>query len=236
MAAVRETTTDPETAAALAQADALRDGRDVQSEREQRKPKVVNGEPIHLTGSGRQFKSDFLERFGHVHPLTPLWVFSPVVVALLYFSIARGELGALATVGWVAAGVFVWTISEYWLHRKLFHLPFQRIYYFLHGIHHYYPNDMTRLVMPPGASVLMAIGFWFLADWICGTTIALPFFAGFVAGYIWYDMTHYWTHIAKPKTRWGKMIRRNHMLHHFKDPTKKFGVTTPVWDIVFRTY
>ncbi|MCA9693735.1 MAG: sterol desaturase family protein [Myxococcales bacterium] len=189
-----------------------------------------------LTGSGRQFKSDLLEPFSRCHGLVPLFVYGPLVFWLLWLSVERG-LAAGTILGYFAVGVFVWTFAEYWMHRVIFHFEkIPKLHYFLHGIHHDYPNDRSRLVMPPGASALPALGFWLLARAIVGDTLALPAFAGFGVGYLWYDMTHFWTHVARPRTRWGKFLRRHHMLHHFKTPNRRFGVSTPLWDLVFRTF
>ncbi|MCC7353073.1 MAG: sterol desaturase family protein, partial [Anaerolineae bacterium] len=60
-------------------------------------------------------------------------------------------------------------------------------------------------------------------------------FAGFGAGYVMYDMLHYATHHLP--MRWGilKYLKRHHMQHHFKSPEQRFGVTMPLWDIVFGT-
>ncbi|MFT7578571.1 MAG: sterol desaturase/sphingolipid hydroxylase (fatty acid hydroxylase superfamily), partial [Myxococcota bacterium] len=69
-----------------------------------------------------------------------------------------------------------------------------------------------------------------------GLHYALPTFAGFIIGYIWYEMTHLWTHVGKPKTAYGKHLKRHHMLHHFQTPDKRFGVSSPLWDHVFGTY
>ncbi len=199
-------------------------------------PRQVHGRTIHVTGSGRQFKSDFLEKFSKCHGLVPLFIYAPLVFWLVWLSLHRGlSVGTIA--GYAALGVFIWTFAEYWLHRTVFHfhrLP--KLHYFIHGIHHDYPNDKDRLVMPPGASALPALGFWLVAQATLGDLLALPAFAGFAIGYLWYDMTHFWTHIAKPRTRYGRFLRRHHMLHHFKTPDRRFGVSTPIWDIVFRTF
>jgi sterol desaturase/sphingolipid hydroxylase (fatty acid hydroxylase superfamily) len=32
-----------------------------------------------------------------------------------------------------------------------------------------------------------------------------------------------------------KVIRQHHMAHHFKTPEMRFGVSSPLWDIIFRT-
>jgi sterol desaturase/sphingolipid hydroxylase (fatty acid hydroxylase superfamily) len=63
----------------------------------------------------------------------------------------------------------------------------------------------------------------------------MPFEAGFLTGYLLYDMTHYYLHHHRPKSAWGKRLRELHMRHHFQDDTTGFGVSAPWWDHVFRT-
>jgi sterol desaturase/sphingolipid hydroxylase (fatty acid hydroxylase superfamily) len=188
---------------------------------------------IDRRGAGRQFRSDFLEKFSRCHGLVPLVVYLPIIGWCLWAS--RG-LGAGPLVAFVAAGLFVWTLAEYWLHRLVFHFErWPRLHYFIHGIHHMFPNDRGRVVMPPAASALPALAFWSIAWLVLGTDRALPAYAGFAIGYLWYDMTHFWTHVARPRTAWGRFLRRHHMLHHFKDHSVRFGVSTPLWDVVFGT-
>ena len=68
-----------------------------------------------------------------------------------------------------------------------------------------------------------------------GAPLGEPFFAGFVVGYLFYDGTHYYVHHFVPTTRWGKFLRRHHMTHHFADHDGGFGVSSPLWDLIFRT-
>ena len=70
---------------------------------------------------------------------------------------------------------------------------------------------------------------------VLGTPWAHVFTAGFLAGYLMYDMTHYHVHHHRPRTRVGKLVRELHMRHHFQDDTKGFGVSAPFWDYVFGT-
>jgi sterol desaturase/sphingolipid hydroxylase (fatty acid hydroxylase superfamily) len=200
-------------------------------------PQVVGGYEIHLAGEGRQFKSDFLEQFGRTHPLIPLAVYVPAILACWLLAASSTAATAASIALWTVAGLAFWTFAEYWLHRFLFHWQrFPKLHYFIHGIHHVYPNDLNRVVMPPGASLSMAAPLFLVAYYGLGEATGLPFFAGFAGGYLWYDMTHYWTHVAKPRSTWGKLLRRQHMLHHFKTPDQRFGVSTPLWDLVFGTY
>jgi len=194
------------------------------------------GQDVDVRGKGRQFKSDFLEQFSHCHGLVPLFLYTPVAIAAVVLVLVDGHVGVGSLVGLFAAGVFFWTFFEYWMHREFFHWQlFPKMHYFLHGIHHVYPNDKGRQVMPPGASLAVAIPMYFVCTAIFGYGLGMAFFGGFVAGYVWYDTTHFWTHVGKAKSRYGKFLKRHHMRHHFQSYEARFGVSTPMWDWVFRT-
>jgi sterol desaturase/sphingolipid hydroxylase (fatty acid hydroxylase superfamily) len=114
------------------------------------------------------------------------------------------------------------------------------VIYLFHGVHHHQPQCKTRLVMPPLVSVPLATGFWFLFKSVIGVALGAtawvhPAFGGFVMGYIGYDLIHYATHHLPMD--WGPMktLKRNHMMHHFKTPDLRYGVSSPTWDVVFGT-
>ena len=106
-----------------------------------------------LSASPPLFKSDFLNFFSRVHPAIPAIVFVPVAAAMEWLGADRGYAAwqlALLTL----AGGAVWTLTEYWLHRLVFHWEpdnafGRRMHFIIHGIHHDHPNDKMRLVMPP---------------------------------------------------------------------------------------
>jgi dihydroceramide fatty acyl 2-hydroxylase len=192
-----------------------------------------------LKASPRMFDSNVLDRLSRVHPMVPPLIFGPAIVALFVIG-ARGEPTTLQVVGLVVAGYLFWTLTEYWLHRLIFHFEPEegigaRFHWIIHGVHHDHPNDPLRLVMPPSVSVPLALGFWGLFVLVLGTPWAHVFTAGFLTGYLVYDMTHYHVHHHRPRTRLGKLIRELHMRHHFQDDTRGFGVSAPFWDYVFRT-
>jgi len=60
-------------------------------------------------------------------------------------------------------------------------------------------------------------------------------FAGFVFGYVLYDTIHWYVHAHAPRNRFGRWLRREHLVHHFKDSTSRFGVSCPWLDYVFGT-
>jgi sterol desaturase/sphingolipid hydroxylase (fatty acid hydroxylase superfamily) len=187
------------------------------------------------------FRSDWVERyFSRVRPwhVIALWV--PVVVACWLAALRAGVLPGHAAL-WTLGGVLAWTLIEYLLHRFVFHFrpkgPVQQALAFLiHGIHHDYPHDADRLVMPPAASLLIGAILAAAVLAVLGLPSGYALYAGIVVGYLWYDLQHYAIHHFAPRTRWGKAMRRYHFLHHFRDGTSRFGVSTPLWDLVFGTH
>ena len=192
-----------------------------------------------LSASPQLFESEFLNFFSRVHPAIPAVVFVPVIAAMQWLGGDRGLAGwelALLTLG----GVGIWTLTEYWLHRLVFHWEpdnaiGRRTHFIIHGIHHDHPNDKMRLVMPPAVSIPLAALFFGGFVLIFGAPAAYPLFAGLLVGYLFYDYTHYYVHHFVPKSALGKRLREQHMRHHFQDHRYGYGVSSPVWDVVFGT-
>jgi dihydroceramide fatty acyl 2-hydroxylase len=192
-----------------------------------------------LSASPQLFESEFLNFFSRVHPSIPAIVFVPVIVAMEWLGADRG-LGWLDIVLLTLGGLGIWTLTEYWLHRLIFHLEpdndfGRRMHFIIHGVHHDHPNDKMRLVMPPAVSIPLAALFFAGFTLLFGTPAAYPLFAGLIVGYLGYDYTHYHLHHHTPKTDLGRRLREQHMRHHFQDHRFGFGVSSPLWDVVFRT-
>ncbi len=190
--------------------------------------------------SARLFKSDFLELFTHVHWSVPIIMYLPVVAYCLWKASGEPVVGTMEAVAMVLAGMFIWTLTEYLLHRFVFHyVPTsrigQRIHFLTHGVHHDYPNDSKRLVMPPLVSIPLAVLFYSLFHFLTGPAFVWPFFAGFIFGYICYDEIHYATHHAPMRGKVGQFLKHHHVRHHYQNPEKRFGVSSPLWDYVFGT-
>ena len=195
----------------------------------------------------RLFQSDFLEFFTHISPATIIGLWLPVVVLLLVYAgltVSGPAFPMVIPLGFLL-GLFLWTLAEYTLHRFLFHhkpaSPRQeRIFFLFHGIHHAQPQDKTRLVMPFPVSIPLAAVFFGLFYLVLAVLLKSPewvaaLMAGFMVGYLAYDLTHYAQHHFPMRTGYAKYIKRYHMQHHYKDPDTRFGVSSPVWDWVFRT-
>ena len=72
-----------------------------------------------LRASPRMFDSAVLDKLSRVHPAVPPILFVPVIAVLLVEGFVRGA-GALTAV-WLLGGYLFWTLTEYWLHRIVFH-------------------------------------------------------------------------------------------------------------------
>ncbi|MEM1007648.1 MAG: sterol desaturase family protein [Myxococcota bacterium] len=190
----------------------------------------------------RMYKSDLLERLTRAHPYEPLIVYIPISCGLIAYQLLWGGLFWPWVLLGLCAGLGLWSVMEYLLHRFLFHyeaksLVGQHIMKLIHGIHHQFPNDTDRLVIPLMASVLSVILIFGLVFGFTGGHLwwSIALSTGILMGYINYDYTHFATHHLTPKTPWAKAQRRRHLLHHYKYPDACFGVTTGFWDWVFRT-
>ena len=193
----------------------------------------------YLKASPPMFESRLLDRFTRVHPVVPVLIYAPVVVAMLVIAVRRD--GWSDTAALVAVGYLLWTLFEYWLHRLVFHFEPEggigaRLHWMIHGVHHDHPNDPMRLVMPPAASIPLAVAVVAVLWLALGSAHAPASIAGFFIGYLVYDEMHYALHHHMPKSRLGKRLRELHMRHHFQDDERGFGISAPYWDVVFRTF
>ena len=206
-------------------------------------PIVINQSDVPI----RLFKSNFMEFFTHVSPITIIVIWTPFIVYMLYRGIsdrpAQGNL--LYVPAGFLVGLAIWTFVEYNIHRFLFHFTphnawQQRIVFLFHGVHHAQPRLKTRLVMPPVVSIPMSAVFLLLYTFIFSNLLGQPQWvgpvaAGFTVGYLAYDLIHYATHHLAMRHGYFKYLKRYHMLHHYKTPEARFGVSSPFWDWVYGT-
>ncbi len=188
----------------------------------------------------RMFKSNFMESLSKVHPAVPVIIYLPAILYFLFRTIFSLNLSVVNIIVLILLGIFVWSITEYTLHRFIFHFKFkskfgERLHFIFHGVHHDYPNDSKRLVMPPSLSIPLAVIFYFLFEFVLGTKLVFPFFVGFLAGYLFYDMTHYAIHYFNIHNKSWLKLKKHHMRHHYQDPSKGFGVSNTIWDKVIGT-
>lgn len=188
--------------------------------------------------SPKLFKNKYLEFLTKTHPLA---------INILYIIIATIGIGFYYTyhnnnIFYIIAGfflgVFSWTLTEYLMHRFLYHkikdASFNSgVQYLFHGIHHKYPTDESRLVLPIIPSLLIASFFFGLFYLIMGS-FSYVFSSGFLIAYISYMNIHYNIHKSSP-SRMFSFWWAHHNTHHYEQHDRAFGVSSPLWDYIFGT-
>lgn len=195
----------------------------------------------------RLFKSDFLEFFSHINPLTVALVWTPITLYFLVRAIIDrpANVSILYVPVGVAVGWFVWTFMEYTIHRFVFHYHpsterLKRFFFLMHGVHHAQPMCRTRLVMPPVISVPLSLFFYGAVYLVVVPILGAPHWlnplmAGLVGGYLVYDLMHYQIHHAQVRSGWFFQLRKHHLRHHGACSFMRYGVSTSLWDHVFGT-
>jgi sterol desaturase/sphingolipid hydroxylase (fatty acid hydroxylase superfamily) len=189
--------------------------------------------------SPKLFKNRVLEALTWTHPLVITGMYVALGAYMIWlFNALNPHVGAAKISGIVAAAFFSWTLAEYFMHRFLYHKLHDATFstgfqYVFHGIHHEYPNDEERLVLPPVPSILIAAVFFGFFYLIMGQW-ALVFGTGFLWGYLAYMLVHVSVHKFDPPKRFN-FWWRHHNIHHFQQHDRAFGVTTSIWDRVFGT-
>jgi sterol desaturase/sphingolipid hydroxylase (fatty acid hydroxylase superfamily) len=193
---------------------------------------------IHHTEKARIFKNPVLEALTKTSPTITIGFYS----ALAAVYIATGVYAMHTSVAWIClyfmAGILFWSFFEYIMHRYIFHISehihgTERFQYIIHGVHHQHPRDEERVFMPPVPGALIAILLLGINFLIMGKNTFF-FTGGMLVGYMIYASIHYAVHNKPVKPRFRKLWQ-HHALHHYKYPDKAFGVSSPLWDMVFGT-
>lgn len=182
------------------------------------------------------FQHPILEAFTRSSPAITFTFYPLVVLVLVFISERNYSFPLQQSILLFAGGLFFWTLFEYWMHRYVFHFlnenkMVQRFHYMVHGIHHENPLDEERVFMPPLPGtliILLLTGILFL---ILGK-YAFIFEGGMLLGYTFYALIHYNVHLKKP-VKGFRYLWKHHALHHYKYPDKAYGVSSPLWDMVF---
>jgi sterol desaturase/sphingolipid hydroxylase (fatty acid hydroxylase superfamily) len=192
---------------------------------------------ISNTGSGLLFRNQWLERLTRTHFLFPVILYYVLSLAMILLAVFKVNQSITSLVVLFVSGMIAFTLIEYLIHRFLFHFPAttprqKRLQYLIHGVHHEFPKDKDRLVMPPVLSILLAVLFYSLFRLLLKDN-AFAFFAGFSAGYSTYLLIHYSVHRFRPPRNLLKILWKHHALHHYREEEGNYSVSLPVWDMVF---
>jgi sterol desaturase/sphingolipid hydroxylase (fatty acid hydroxylase superfamily) len=172
-------------------------------------------------------------------PWFPILFYAPIAVAAVLWNVLAGS-AVWTFLVLPVAGVFLWTLMEYVMHSIGFHWPTRSPRWLAvqasHESHHDEPTDPMRIVPQLTTSLPVALvtfaalslAFWDMKP-------AALVMVGVVIGYLAYEIVHYRIHLGR-KSRWlPRALVRHHLYHHHKDQTRCYGVTTPLWDWIFRT-
>lgn len=198
-------------------------------------------DPVISKESPRFFEKDIYEFFTRTRWWVIPLVWCPVAFAMIYIAIVNERVPLIRIPALLAYGVGVWSLLEYLIHRFLFHMKTSSfwgntLHYLLHGFHHKHPMDGSRLVFPPAFASVICIGVWFLmGSWLAPYPDKLPVYAAALLAYVTYDVTHYYLHFGAPFNDHSRRLKRYHLNHHYKDQTNGYGITSTIWDWVFRT-
>ncbi len=186
------------------------------------------------------FESPFLNALTKVHFSVPLILYIPAICILGYLGMFQHGQSVLSFIGLFCLGFIMWSLFEYLTHRYVFHYEpksdfGKKVLFTFHGVHHDYPNDAFRLVMPPVVSLPLFFIVYFIFMSAFGPGTGHSLYAGFVCGYLVYDIGHYALHHFSFKNEYLLRLKKHHLLHHYKDEHKGFGVSFNIWDKVFKT-
>jgi sterol desaturase/sphingolipid hydroxylase (fatty acid hydroxylase superfamily) len=193
-------------------------------------------------GTKQLFENPILEKLSRTHISVPITILTCIAAGLLYVAFVYTDyvqLSPLYVVALFFTGFILFTLVEYIVHRYVFHMKptnefKKKLQYALHGVHHEFPKDKDRLAMPPLLSMALAGSFFFIFYSLIGTKV-FGFLPGFIMGYCAYIFVHFIVHAYQPPKNLFKHLWLNHAVHHYKDTTNVFGVSSPLWDYVFGT-
>ena len=173
------------------------------------------------------------------------WMFPSLALLLLYVALRAEPDRRLTELLWLfPAGVLVWTLLEYVLHRFVFHIQIpvrnpklREIINASHLGHHASPRDPKRLLVHPlYGLVVSALLFGLFYAFSLSLFSAGGLTIGVWAGFLYYEAVHYRVHFSLSGGGLVARQRRAHFYHHFTNNRQCFGVTSPLWDYVFGTY
>lgn len=190
-------------------------------------------------GTERLFNNYFLEKLTRSHISVPVTLFFIYAFVLFAINLINSTLSTATSIILFLLGWLTFSWVEYLVHRYVFHLPTttkarKKFQHTLHGVHHHYPKDKDRLAMPPVLSIAIATVLLLLLRLIIGDLV-FAFLPGFLVGYAFYLLIHYVVHIHKAPKNFFRYLWINHSIHHYKDGAIVFGVSSPLWDHIYRT-
>jgi len=137
----------------------------------------------------------------------------------------------------ILGAILTWTLVEYVIHRWLGHDRrfTQRSAFGAEHVAHHADGDHFAPTWKKVVFLGLATAFVGAPAALVGGGLGLVFAVAFLAAWLVYEVIHRRMHTSAGAGPYARWIRRHHFLHHFHDPRRNFGVSSPLWDLVFRT-
>ena len=171
----------------------------------------------------------------------PWYFYTAALLYLAYVATGQG-LSVTSVVLLLGFGFLSWGFIEYLLHRFIFHYDARsrigrKLVYHAHQSHHENPEAHSRHLASLFLSMPVGAVYWLIAWAATGSWPAACYLLiGMAAGYLSYQWVHFQCHHRKSRVRLLRYLRKYHLLHHYKTPELRFGVTSPLFDLVFSTF
>jgi 4-hydroxysphinganine ceramide fatty acyl 2-hydroxylase len=205
----------------------------------------------------------FTPYYGPILAWSPV-ILTLLILIILPSDLTLTRVLTLLVLGVLLWSLIEYTLHRFLFHMDTFMPPSPILYtiqFLLHGVHHKTPADELRLVFPPlgslsiGALIAVFLRTIVLPTSLLSTPEFAAVFVGGSLGYLGYEIIHYSTHhihVHKYLEDGGGLrqrltfllwtpvrvpflfLQRLHMRHHIAHVIG-FGVSSPLWDIVFGT-
>lgn len=185
------------------------------------------------------FNHPVLHFLSRTNPIVAIVLYILTAFSILIYGAFRLSYDWSTVILIFLSGLLVFTLIEYMMHRFMYHsgddyLNEKTWQYKIHGVHHTFPRNEAGIAMPIPLAYLLGSVFFGIFYLIMGET-SWVFFPGFFLGYALYLMVHYLIHTRRPPNNVFHYLWIHHHLHHHKLDNKAFGVSSPLWDVVFGT-
>ncbi len=144
-----------------------------------------------------------------------------------------------STLAAALSGIMTWSFLEYVIHRWLGHdrrWVRKTVFGVEHTAHHSKGNYFApwwKKALAAAAAMALALP---LSVLVFGWSLGFIYSVSFASFYLVYELVHRSLHVWQGVGPYARWARRHHFFHHFHDPAKNHGVTSPLWDVVFGTF
>ena len=136
--------------------------------------------------------------------------------------------------GLLLLGVFIWSLTEYLLHRYLGHEKnWSKVFKKEHFNHHRNNDEFAHLwqkvLLATIVGSIFFIGMYIFFSLYSSLSVTI----GFVFGYALYEYVHSGIHSGNKLI--PQRLVKHHMDHHKLYPLDNYGVISERWDQIFKT-